>query len=531
MKPPSFPRAWPFCPGRPGRARREKGTAILVVFFTFFVFSCLGLSLVYLTRIFITISGHQKAFVLAGVAAENGVKRGYSGLLRNLEKRTSPLYLPEADVPNLKADAGSGGILTAERVLETVFPFQTREDWENLGWSSETRCEQRGYEDRDAYFLADFNIVVNGQGTVRGPGAVRRSSLVARLGVAAGRLPLAAFPFLLDKSLTPEQRTGFLNDHSISIAAGRNGPPAPASFGEGTLIPTDATGLLNLALKIKMFYPQKLSLPKLRAALGLPESNDPVPDAVYLIRDDLGLGGIYIQGDVEEMVTALDGDVQVILFKLEEGEWILRFSPSSFRTEFISPQGSEFFDLVPIGLVVVRGAVRSLGGGTIGGDGRPVLEKDREVPSLLAGVQLTIVSSGRVTIAADLIRQGLHWREGIPYLEDKDSQLVIFSTGKDFLDDGTTQGGIVIGGDSSRDIQVHGSLTAGGGGFRIEGGDRTVRLAGSLQTADFDTEGGKLILAPLAPGRRPSFPAWSPLTERPVLQALILRPETWVEQP
>jgi hypothetical protein len=288
---------------------------------------------------------------------------------------------------------------------------------------------------------------------------------------------------------------------------------------------------LNLALKIKMFYPQKLSLPKLRAALGLPESNDPVPDAVYLIRDDLGLGGIYIQGDVEEMVTALDGDVQVILFRLEEGEWILRFSPSSFRTEFISPQGSEYFDLVPIGLIVVRGAIRSLGGGTIGGDGRPVLEREREVPSLLAGVQLTIVSSGRVTIAADLIRQGLHWQEGIPYLEDKDSQLVIFSTGKDFLDDGTTQGGIVIGGDASRDIQVQGSLTAGGEGFRIEGGDRTVRLAGSLQTADFNAEGGKLVLTPLAPGRRPSFPAWSPLTERPVLQVLILRPETWVEQP
>ncbi len=531
MKRPLSQNAWPSCPERPNRARREKGNATLIVLFVFFVFSSLGLSMVYLTQVYIKISGHQKAFALAGTAAENGVKRGYSALLYNPGGRASSLFLSDDDVLNLKTNAMDRGILTAEKALETTFPILGREDWENLSWSYEVACSLRGFEDRDAYFLADFKIVVNGQGSVRGPEAVRRSSLVARLGVAAGRLPLTAFPLLLDKALTPEKKTGFLEDHSISIPTGRSGPPSPIAFGDGTLIPTDATSLLALALKVKMFYPQRLSIPRLRAALGLPESNDPVPDAVYLIRDDLGLGGVYIQGDVEEMVTAIDGDFQVILFRLEEGEWILRFSPSSARTEFISPSGSESFDLVPIGLFVVRGAIRALGGGTIGADGRPALERDGEVPSLLAGVQLTIVSSGRVTIASDLIRQGLRWQEGIPYLENKDSQLVVFSTGKDFIDDAATQGGIVIGGDSSRDIQVHGSLTAGGDGFQIEGDNRTVRLAGSLQTTDFSASGAKLILTPLPSGRKPSFPAWAPLAERPVLQILVLKPEVWTEQP
>lgn len=512
------------------KRKRESGTAALVVVFLGLVFSCLGLGLAGLTRLYSAVGAHRKSFALAGIASENGVKRGYEDLVRKLGTEEAPLYIEEDEARRLAEDAGAGGVAAAEAVFGGAFPICASEGWKDLAWSSETACAQRGFDDRGAYFGADFDIVVNGQGSVRGSGAVRRSSLVARLGVAAGRLPLTAFPFLIDKPMTAGERTSFLAKNAIEVA-GEPGNLAPAAaFGDGGTIPDDATGLLAAALKVKIFEPQSLTAARLRAALGLPASDEPVPEAVYLVRDDLGLGGVYVQGDVEEMVAAIDGDFQVLLFKLEAGEWLVRFSPSAGRTEFIGPDGAtETFNLVPLGLVVVRGAVKRLGGGTVGADGRPVLETESEAPSLLSGVQLTIVSSGKVAIASHLVRQGLRWQDGIPYLEDKSSQLVIYATGTDFESGAETDGGILIGDDAPLDLRIDASLTAGGAGFKVEGGDGTVRLAGGLQATDYETAGGRLVVTPLARGRGFAFPDWVPLAEKPLLRALYLRPERWTE--
>jgi hypothetical protein len=531
MKLPLFPRIWPSRPGCPNRRgrRRESGTATLVVVFLCVVFSGLGLSLAYLTGVYSAVGRHRKSFTLAGLASENAVKLGYAGLLRRLETAPAPLVLSDQDYERLEADAAGRGVAAAEAAVEAAFPLKDSGGCEDASWSSETGCAWRGFADRGAWFGADFDIAVDGQGSVRGSGASRRSSLAARLGVAAGRLPLAAFPVLVDRPLSPADRAGFLERNGVEIAAEPGNPSPPASFGDGSVIPADATGLLCEALKVEMFEPQSIPPARLRAALGLPESNDPVPDAVYLVRDDLGLGGIYVQGDVEEMIAAVDGDAQVLLFRLSEGEWMVRFSPAARRTEFVSPGASEIFDGVPVGLVIVRGAVAGLGGGRIGGDGRPVLDPEGASPSLLAGVQITIVSSERVSISAPLVRQGLRWQEGIPYLEDKDSQLVIYSTGRDFVSGEETEGGVVIGAGAPRDLRIDASVAAAGDGLKIEGGGRTVRVTGGVQAADIDARGNRLVVTPLAQGRGFSLPAWSPISERPLLRVIYLRPESWTE--
>ncbi|MBN2205771.1 MAG: hypothetical protein JW742_00060 [Candidatus Aminicenantes bacterium] len=535
MKPASFPRIWFSRPGPASRRtsrrrRRESGTAALVVVFLGLVFSGLGLGLAALTRLYAAVGAQRRSFALAGVASENGVKRAYAALVEELEAAAAARFLTDEEAQRLAEDAGGGGVAAAEAAFGAPFPVQGEDGWEDLSWSSETACVPRGYEDRGAYFGADFDIAVNGRGSVRGTGAARRSSLVARLGVAAGRLPLTAFPFLIDKPMAAGERAAFLAKNAVEVAGEPGNPSPAAAFGDGGTIPDDATGLLAAALKIKMFEPQSLTAARLRAALGLPASDDPVPEAVYLIRDDLGLGGIYVQGDVEEMVAAIDDSFQVLLFKLAAGEWIVRFSPAAGRTEFVESGGDmESFDLVPLGLVVVRGAVEKLGGGTVGADGRPVLETESETPSLLSGVRLTIVATGRVEIASHLVRQGLRWQDGIPHLEDKSSQLIIYATGKDFAGGGDADGGIVIGEGAPRDLRIDASLTAAGAGIRLEGGGGEVRLAGGLQATEYQTEGRRLVVAPPNRGRGFSFPEWAPLAERPLLRVLAFRPERWTE--
>ena len=58
------------------------------------------------------------------------------------------------------------------------------------------------------------------------------------------------------------------------------------SFSSENLLPKDASSQMSNCLKVDVFQPQGLSTPQLRNALGLEESDEPVPDGVYLIKKD-----------------------------------------------------------------------------------------------------------------------------------------------------------------------------------------------------------------------------------------------------
>jgi hypothetical protein len=260
-----------------------------------------------------------------------------------------------------------------------------------------------------------------------------------------------------------------------------------------------------------------MTAPRLRSVLGLPESEEPVPDGVYLIRNDLGLAGVYVQGDIQEMVTAVEGSHQVISFRLEEGLWVLKYSPAECRTSFTSLQGEETFSLVPLGMIIISGEVLSLGGGVVEPGGGVQMVKDREVPSLLPGVRLTLVASGKITITSHLIQQGLSWQDGIPYVKSEPSQLVIFSTGRDLWTEAAIEGGVVIAADAPQELKVQAALTAGGRGFEVEGGGKTLQVFGSIQAKDYLSQGNPLFLTPWAPPLDSEAAALGPETALPVL--------------
>jgi len=257
------------------------------------------------------------------------------------------------------------------------------------------------------------------------------------------------------------------------------------------LLPENVDDILKKAMNIEVIRPQNLSWARIRAALGLEASNDPVPDGVYLIQDDLGLGGIFVEGDVDQMVLAIDGAFQAVFFRMGEASWELRFSPSLGLTAFKSPEGFRDYNLLPKGFIIVDGTIESLGGGTVDPFGE-IFPTEDEIPSILNGVRLTIISSERISISSHLLHQGVDWSSGIPVMADSRSHLSILASGHDILGTETAKGEIVIDDDAPDGLKLQASITALKTGFKIEGEEKTIRLLGSLHSPDYDSGENRL---------------------------------------
>jgi hypothetical protein len=293
---------------------------------------------------------------------------------------------------------------------------------------------------------------------------------------------------LIDKKLNSEEKENYLEKNNIKIKRQEDEMgTSQISFSEGELIPDEASSLLGKTLKIDKFYPQNLSNSILRESLGLEKSDEPIPDGVYLIKDNLGLGGVFVQGNLEEMVLALEDDFQVVSFISEQGSWILKFNPAHGKTIFITPEETYYYDHVPLGIIYINGKILSLGGGRIDTAGNIILVKEKEIPSVLKGINLTIVSSDEIHLSSHLIHQGVSWSEGVPYMKDKSSNLSIFSTGNGLFNHNETKSHIIIDKDSPENIKIQASLTSNEKGLAIEGKKKEVNILGSLHISNINT--------------------------------------------
>ncbi|MFB0564513.1 MAG: hypothetical protein ACETWK_02405 [Candidatus Aminicenantaceae bacterium] len=511
------------------KKKARKGAMSLISIFVFFLFSALGLSLLYLSQIHLRISFFKKQSTFLEYTSENGIKQGFDNLVNLITQASSPSILTSEQLEQLREDVRSNGSKIIELILDVKLPLVISETWGKQNWESRTDCSLDQLFEGNNYFIALYKTSINSVGTMDYFKQKCRSTLLSSLRVHAGHLPLSSFPFLIDKILKPGEEEIFTEKNNVSITPSRSSCVQPRIiFSEKELIPQEAPSELSKALKINIFYPQDLSTAQLRTALGLDESEEPVPDGVYLIKDDLGLGGIYVQGDVDEMVLAIDEDFQVISFRISQAEWILKYSPSRSRTYFFSSLETLSYDLIPLGIIIVNGKIQSLGGGILDSSGKVTIVKDREIPSVLEGIQLTVISSDKITISSNLILQGVKWQEGVPYAKDSKSHLAIFSTGKNFWDEITTTGGITIDKTTQSRIKVHAALAASGEGFVIEGEGREVEILGGIQASDFISERNTLkITFDDRPLEGDNLDMHVPHTTRPVLFISSFRVEEW----
>jgi hypothetical protein len=473
--------------------KTRKGAMTLVSVFLFFIFSTLGLSMLYFSQIYLKLSAYKKNSMLLDYASENGIKLGFDYLLSLLSQKVSPSLLTQQESNELREDTINEGSEIVEKLLGSHLPFQNSQAWENFSWRSITNFYFEKVEEKEDYFHALYKAEISSEGKIKNFKEARESSLEASLGIIAGNLPLPYIPLLIDKKLDPDQKKDFAENNKIDFFPSEKSLiPPQISFSEGDLVPKDADPQLQKALKIKFFSPQNLSNSRLRAILGLEETNEPIPDGAYLIKDDLGLGGIYVQGDLEEMITAIEDNFQIVSFLTEQGCWLLKYSPQKSKTIFTTPEEVFYYDLIPLGIIIVNGKINSLGGGVMEPSGQAVLVKEEEIPSILIGVNLTIISSDKITLSSHLIHQGVKWIDKVPYVKDRNSQLNIFVTGKDFQGNAEREGKIIIDKDAPQEIKIQASLTAADKGFSVEGKGKTVHILGSLHVSDYTSNENKL---------------------------------------
>ncbi len=507
----------------PGERNRhgERGAVSMAVVLLFVIFSGLGLAMLHASGLHLKINGFRKFTVLLDYASENGLKRGLRDLTEWL-KSAGPLAAVSSErIEGLRTRPEMEFPLLLEDALGAAFPRVLEESFEGMAWESRTTCGLGGLTDMGGYFRISAKLRVEATGGMSRVEPRRASVLEGSLGLLAGRLPLPAIPLFIRKDME-ESGIRFLSKPGEILQ------PGLSATAEGVL-PGDMSTAVGKALNIGIFKPDDLTPERLREALGLEASADPVPDGAYLIHNDLGLGGVFVQGDLEEMILAISDDVQVIAFRADGAEWILEFSPARSQTDFRTPDGSFTYDLVPLPIVIVNGKIESLGGGYVTGDGRVEMSFDEETPSVLGGVDLTIVSSDKVTLSSHLILQGVRWQDGVPYVKDSRAQLVIYSSGRDIVSGEAVEGGIAIGEEAPADLKVQASLTAAAGGFAIEGAGKDVQVLGALHANFYSGSGNTLAIVRDERAMAGEFPENAPLTATPQLAFFSLKVLTWKE--
>jgi hypothetical protein len=469
----------------------------LLVVFIFFLFSALGIGLICISEIHMKFSRHRRDIVLLSFAAENGVKLGYDVLAAAIASGSGPKTCSEALYNDLRLDGQNSGIRALEQVLEKSFPLDLQGDDSGMTWTANIAFDASAPLLKENYFVAECSGHVRSNGRLVGKTPAKRATLDVSATVVAGYVPLAGFPLLVAADLTPEEKRQVAENRDIVILPSRRFVTFPRTgFAPEPAIPRDAGPLLKKALKIKIFSPEKLTRAEIRSALGLEMINEPVPNGVYLIENDTGLGGLFIQGDVDEMILAIEAGFQVISVRRGTETWVLKFSPSRGETSFSTPAGTRVFDRTPLGMVLVNGRIGSLGGGTVDAEGWAELTSDETIPSVLNGVALTIVGADEIALSSHLILEDVEWVDGIPYLKnDAKAQLMIYANGQDLTEAADKAGKISIRPDAPSDLKIQASLTAKGA-FELGGVRKTLTLTGGLQAAGIQTNGNAVKILP-----------------------------------
>lgn len=498
MASPSSPRIrlWPpNAEGPPHRSRPRPGFAMPMVAFLSFILAGICFGMIMFVQAHVNMVRFGKFSSLADYASENGIKLGFHRLFDLASGWTGLTAVADRLPAELRSESSEGFAEALAALGPDDFPLTTAGSGGGLSWRSETGLSLDGVDDLGQFVRIRASFDIRASGSTAGAPRARSSSLKGSIEFLAGRIPLPSIPLALSGPLSDDELVSLMAANSITILK----PPGSmlgltAAAGEG-LVPRDIPSLLAEALDMNVFKPQEMSAARLRAALGLEVSGDPIPDGVYAVNDDLGLRGVFVQGNASAVIPAVDGQSQAVLISTDAGDWVLRYSPGLGTSSLTGPDGTRSFDTVCDGYLIINGAVASLGGGYVSSDGDVLAAPGSSAPSILNGAGLTIVSSAAIDISSSLVLQGAERVEGFPYLKNTEAQLVICSAGSDLISGEARDGTISIDEDAPSDLKLQGSLTSAGGAFEVQGRGKTVEIAGGVHVVSISCGGNALRLA------------------------------------
>jgi len=525
-------RFFPKMPSSPGEIYiksppdpNRRGTLFLLPVFLIFLF--LGISVLMLTQIHLRLGGTRSHLALANLAAENGLKMGYLFLWEKAEESSWPLLISSFDWSVLEPQPDEKfclGLLS--RLLNLDFPFFLESGWENMSWKTGFSSDKAKIDFLTSYIQAKIPIRLRARGRMLSSAYSSYSQLIVETSLVAGYLPLTLFPLLVEKKMAPEEQSNYLQRKRIDLSLDKKTLPAiKPYFSQEEIISKNILPFLEKGLKIRLFEPDRINPLVLRKALGLEESRDPVPEGVYLIKDDLGLGGVFVQGNLDKLVLSIEDGYQVISFEQEDKNWELRYHPPLNQTIWTTPEKSFVYDSLPNGILLINGDISSLEGKDYE---EMTMTTDDLPPSLLPGIKLCLVASGNINIKSPLFQPSLEILPGIPYLQKKQAQLIIFSSARDLITGKESDGSIIINPGQREEMIIEANLTAAGKGVRIEGTGKKITIKGGLQTVDIDNPGSILkIIASLELHYFSKKEDPVPLTEKPMAALISFKPVEW----
>ncbi len=177
------------------KRKKSKGVTTLISVFLFFVFSTLGLSMLYFSQIYLKLSAYKKNSTLLDYASENGIKHGFNHLINLLSPAVPPSLLSSEEANELRDNTRNKGSEIIEKLLGSKPPFQNSQGWENIGWESVTNFYFEEIEEKEDYFHATYKAEIRSEGKIKNFKQTRESRLESLMGIFAGNLPPPLYPF------------------------------------------------------------------------------------------------------------------------------------------------------------------------------------------------------------------------------------------------------------------------------------------------------------------------------------------------
>lgn len=505
----------------------RQGTLYFLPLFLIFFF--LAISILMLTQTHLKLGGIRTQLALSNLAAENGLKMGYLFLWEKAEESNWPILIDNLDWQLLMSnpdDKLCSWLLS--RMLGLEFPFFMESSWENMNWKTDISLNPKKIQLLFNYVLAEIQINFKAKGKIKTSPLSSLSHLVVESSLVAGYLPLTFFPLLIESKISPEEQSNYLKSKKIELAVDKKMlSTLKPYFTQGEMISRRTIPFLEKGLKIKLFETDRINPLILRHVLGLEENQEPVPEGVYLIKDDLGLGGVFVQGNLDELLLAIEDGYQVMSFRQLEKNWELRFSPSLNQTVWITPEKSFVYDTLPNEIVLINGNILSFGGKNVED---MTMMSENPPPSILPGIKLSFVTSGHINITSPLFQPNLEILPGIPYAKKKQSQIIIFSTGKDLITGEEKEASIVIDPGKRKEMIIEANLSASDKGVIIKGTGNEVIIKGGIQTAKIENQSSTLkIIPPTDLSFFLKTEELVPLTQKPLAALVQLKPIEWRE--
>ena len=139
----------------------------IVTIFTFFIFSALALSLIYLSQLYLRLAGYKKNSALLDYSSENGIKDGFHHLMEAVSSASAPVAVSEERYSQLRNSTIKAKPEILEEILGLHLPVEIREAEERMTWRSQTSGLLEKITEEEAYFSARFKLLINSEGGLK----------------------------------------------------------------------------------------------------------------------------------------------------------------------------------------------------------------------------------------------------------------------------------------------------------------------------------------------------------------------------